>query len=319
MSEHQVQIALSFAGEDREYVSRVASALETAGVLVFYDSFEEANLWGKNLYDYLTELYSTRALQTVMFISHHYARKLWPTLERQSMQARAFQESEEYILPVRFDDTAIPGLLPTVGYLTVENRTPEALAQVILQKLEASSAGKLLANARLLLEKSRWSAAVKFIDMYVAKEPVDSEGHFLRGVAHANLEAGPEHDRIACESYELSVTLAPRDLDPNRLGRRLTYHAAMLKRLGQLEEAERRLHLAEALASNYYEAHDIKYNLACVYAMQGERAKLLRVLRELASASPELARIRKHLNDYFRRYRDDVEFLAAIGAGRASD
>jgi len=312
MNEQQFQIALSFSGEDRAYVARVASALESAGVLVFYDAFEEANLWGKNLYDYLTDLYSTKALQTVMFISQHYAKKMWPTLERQSMQARALRDREEYILPVRFDDTEVPGLLPTIGYLSVENRTPESLAQAIIQKLEASSSTKLLANARLLLEKLRWGGACKFLDLYVVKEPLDSEGHFLRGIAHANLDGGLEHDVIACKSYALSVELAPSNLDSNRLARRLTYHAAMLKRIGHLEEAESTLLRAEPLASNYYEAHDIKYNLACVYALQNRRENLLEMVKQLSSARPELARIRKHLDDYFANFKDDAEFLVAI-------
>src|SRR5439155_24562734 len=30
---------------------------------------------------------------------------------------RAFMEKREYILPARFDDTQIPGVLPTVGYI----------------------------------------------------------------------------------------------------------------------------------------------------------------------------------------------------------
>ena len=39
-------IALSFAGEDRAYVQEVATALQAAGVKVFYDEFETADLWG---------------------------------------------------------------------------------------------------------------------------------------------------------------------------------------------------------------------------------------------------------------------------------
>ena len=42
----EFDIALSFAGEDREYVDQVANLLRNAGVKVFYDLFEEANLWG---------------------------------------------------------------------------------------------------------------------------------------------------------------------------------------------------------------------------------------------------------------------------------
>lgn len=131
----EFDIALSFAGENRDYVDQVANLLRGSGVKVFYDLFEEANLWGKNLYDYLSDIYMNKALYTIMFISEHYAKKLWPSHERQSMQARAFQESQEYILPARFDDTAIPGVLPTVGYISLENRTPDQFVEVIHKKL----------------------------------------------------------------------------------------------------------------------------------------------------------------------------------------
>lgn len=128
-------IALSFAGEDRAYVDAVANALRNAGVKVFYDLFEEVDLWGKDLYTHLSELYQKRARFTVMFISDAYSKKLWTNHERRAAQARAFQEAQEYILPVRFDDTDIPGVLPTVGYISLQDRTPDQLALLITKKL----------------------------------------------------------------------------------------------------------------------------------------------------------------------------------------
>lgn len=133
--EVQFEIALSFAGEDRAYVDQVANLLRSSGVKIFYDRFEESSLWGKNLYDYLSDVYQNKALYTIMFISKHYADKLWPTLERQSMQARAFQEHVEYILPARFDDTLIPGVLPTTGYISLANRPPLDFVKLIHKKL----------------------------------------------------------------------------------------------------------------------------------------------------------------------------------------
>ncbi len=133
--QREFDIALSFAGENREYVDRVANLLRDSGVKVFYDLFEEANLWGKNLYDYLSDIYMNKALYTIIFISEHYATKLWTSHERQAMQARAFQESQEYILPARFDETAIPGVLPTVGYISLVDRTPDRFVEVIHKKL----------------------------------------------------------------------------------------------------------------------------------------------------------------------------------------
>lgn len=128
-------IALSFAGEDRAYVDSVAHALRDRGVKVFYDLFEEADFWGKDLYDHLTGIYQKRARFTVMFISAAYGKKLWTNLERRAAQAKAFQESQEYILPARFDETEIPGVLPTIGYISLSDRSPEDFASVIVRKL----------------------------------------------------------------------------------------------------------------------------------------------------------------------------------------
>ncbi len=133
---YEYDVALSFAGEDRAYVEEVANSLNKKGIKVFYDLFEEANLWGKNLYEYLTEIYQNRARYTILFISNFYNKKLWTNHERVSMQARAFQESREYILPARFDDTEIPGILKTVGYVDLQQKTPEELAILIEKKLK---------------------------------------------------------------------------------------------------------------------------------------------------------------------------------------
>ena len=112
MNDHRdYDVALSFAGEDREYVDQVANKLKDRGVKVFYDLFEEADLWGKDLYVHLSEIYQVRAKFTVMFISKSYGEKLWTNHERRAAQARAFQEAQEYILPARFDETQIPGVL----------------------------------------------------------------------------------------------------------------------------------------------------------------------------------------------------------------
>lgn len=131
-------VALSFAGEDRAYVDQVAHILRDLGVKVFYDLFEEVDLWGKDLYAHLTEVYQHRAQYTVMFISEAYGRKLWTNQERRSAQARAFQEAYEYILPARFDETEIPGVLPTTGYVTLAGKSPEDFASLITRKLITS-------------------------------------------------------------------------------------------------------------------------------------------------------------------------------------
>lgn len=163
-------IALSFAGEDRDYVDRVATHLRENGVDVFYDKFEETKLWGKDLYTYLTDIYQNRALYTVMFVSEAYKEKLWTNHERKSAQARAFSESQEYILPAMFDESVeIPGLLKTTGYISLRSISPEEFGDKIIEKLKDS--GVVLK----VEEKFSYSSSAKAdIDFPLAEHPTVS-------------------------------------------------------------------------------------------------------------------------------------------------
>jgi TIR domain len=135
---YQYDVCLSFAGEQREYVDETAAHLRNMGVHAFYDRYETTTLWGKNYYDYLQEIYRDGAKYCVMFISADYARKVWTNHERTSAQVRALGEKVEYILPARFDDTEIPGVLPTVGYIDLQEVGSAELAELIAEKLGRS-------------------------------------------------------------------------------------------------------------------------------------------------------------------------------------
>lgn len=129
-------MALSFAGEDRAYVEKVAKYLKEKDIKVFYDDYEKTKLWGKGLYVYLDEVYQKKAKYCVMFISCHSSEKLWTNHERKSAQARAFKEKGEYILPARFDNTKIPGIQPTIGYIDLCSLEPEEFGKLIIEKLK---------------------------------------------------------------------------------------------------------------------------------------------------------------------------------------
>jgi hypothetical protein len=133
----EYDVALSFAGEDRVYVERVATVLRDAGVQVFYDKFEEVDLWGRNLADHLAQIYANSRF-VVMFVSKHYAAKVWPNHERKHAQARALKNQEDVILPARFDDTEIPGLPDTVAYVDLRTLTANELAERIIKKLKVA-------------------------------------------------------------------------------------------------------------------------------------------------------------------------------------
>ncbi|HEY0427493.1 MAG TPA: TIR domain-containing protein [Pyrinomonadaceae bacterium] len=135
----EYDVALSFAGEDRPYVETVAQLLRDKEIKVFYDNFNKVTLWGRNLVDHLSRVYAERSRFIVMFISKHYAEKDWTNHERKFAQERAFKLQEDCILPARFDDTKIPGLPSTIGYVNLQKTTPEELVEMIAAKVNGVS------------------------------------------------------------------------------------------------------------------------------------------------------------------------------------
>ena len=102
---------------------------------MFFDDYEKAELWGKDLYSHLDEIYQYLCQYCILFASREYADKVWTNHERQSAQARALQEKKEYILPARFDDTPIPGLPDTVHYIDLRQTSPSKLSDLVVRKL----------------------------------------------------------------------------------------------------------------------------------------------------------------------------------------
>ena len=129
------EVALSFAGEQRPYVEQVATTLQSRGIRVFYDDFEKVSFWGRHLTEELQAIYELKADLAVIFISKAYVEKAWPRHERRSSFSRAAKESREYVLPVRFDDSKVPGLSEDVYYLQAVDYSPAELAAMIAEKI----------------------------------------------------------------------------------------------------------------------------------------------------------------------------------------
>jgi hypothetical protein len=130
-------VALSFAGAQRAYVEQVAAALKARGIRCFYDADEEIDLWGKYLAEELPVIYSGRAAAVVVFVSAEYAARDWARFERRAALARATRERREYVLPARFDDTQLPGLLSDTVSVDLRQYTPKQFAELVAAKLAA--------------------------------------------------------------------------------------------------------------------------------------------------------------------------------------
>jgi len=133
---------ISYAGEDKAYAKRLYDVLVENGAEVFFAP--QADLWGKNLYEHLAEIYSKKGRFCILLISQHYVQKPWTRHEWRNAQERALQDADtDYILPIQIDDTELPGLPSTIAYLDVRKNTVDDIAHLALQKLDTVSVSVL--------------------------------------------------------------------------------------------------------------------------------------------------------------------------------
>jgi hypothetical protein len=132
-------VAISFAGQDRETAKRLATLTREAGFRVFFDEFFPEDLWGADLGKFFDEVFRLRARYCVILVSRQYADREWTEHERRSAVARAIKEKgADYILPVRIDDSELAGVAPTLGYVDVRKTPIDEIARILIAKLRGT-------------------------------------------------------------------------------------------------------------------------------------------------------------------------------------
>ncbi len=141
VAKFRYDVAVSFSGDDRVVAREMAAECKSRGLRVFYDEYERADLWGKDLAIHLDTIYRKMAKYCIILVSSAYATNVWTDHELRSALSRSLVEHEEYILPVRLDGTDLPGLRPTTGYLRLESAEDlRTVVNHLMSKLQARSA-----------------------------------------------------------------------------------------------------------------------------------------------------------------------------------
>lgn len=148
------RVALSFPGEKRDYVSRVADALaEKLGRdAVFYDKWHEDDESYINFRVDLESNYHAQADLVVPFLCKDYAQKEWCGIEWRAI-LDLITRRPDIIMPLRFDMTKIVGLYETVDrHLDVSNLSSSEAAKKILARLSALDKQKSAQDEPILTE-----------------------------------------------------------------------------------------------------------------------------------------------------------------------
>ena len=213
IKDYEYDIALSFAGEDRAIIEKIANELRINGVSVFYDKYEEADLWGKDLFDHLSDVYQNKAKYCIVFISENYAKKVWTNHERKNAQARALEEKKEYILPVKLDDTEIPSIRKTVGFLDFRTHGVDGIVENTLIKIELAKndngdqkTDEMIAS--IPTPKIRKKITQKDKDLFLKKAYTYIKEYFNKGISKlgkTDLAISTDFNEITSAKFTCSI------------------------------------------------------------------------------------------------------------------
>jgi len=146
------EVALSFPGEHRVRVERVAQALaDSLGQeKVLYDKWYRAEFARPGLDVYLPRLYLEQSRLLVFFLSQDYVNKEWCGLEWRIGRDLLKQGADDRLMFLRLDHADIPGLYSIDGYLDVRNLCEAEVAKEIIKRLTFIGAAILPVQNRRL-------------------------------------------------------------------------------------------------------------------------------------------------------------------------
>src|ERR1035441_8332820 len=129
------RVALSFPGEHRARVERIAEALaaKLGREKVLYDKWYEAEFARPNLDTYLSKLYHDESDLIAIFLCEEYNVKEWCGLEWRACLDLIKRKEYGRLMLLRFDDAEIPGVYSIDGYLDISKMGDEAVAASILK------------------------------------------------------------------------------------------------------------------------------------------------------------------------------------------
>ncbi len=141
-TQKRFRVALSFAGENRDFVKVVAEQLseEVGQQRVLYDQYYEAEFSRLNLDTYLPRLYREEAELVVVFLCPDYRSKRWCQLEWRHIKNLITTVDEGRIMLTSFDDPgdlSDMGILSGDGYAKIGTRSAEEISNLILQRLQS--------------------------------------------------------------------------------------------------------------------------------------------------------------------------------------
>lgn len=217
-SPKRFRVAFSFAGEKRDFVSKVASILASrfGEEAILYDKYHEAEFARRDLGIYLPDLYHDQSDLIVVVVCPEYDEKEWTGLEWTAIHDLLKKRQDDDVMLCHFEHATLKGLFSTAGWIELDSKTPEQTADLILQRL-ALNEGK---------PKDHYTANERFLDAIrleteappepkLTPDAVDQlAAQLLPTILEELASHGPAGTVPIPQQLEVRPELAPLVLDP---------------------------------------------------------------------------------------------------------
>ena len=139
------RVALSFPGEHRARVEKIAEALAArlGRDKVLYDRWHAAEFARPNLDTYLSRLYHDESGLIAIFLCKEFNEKEWCGLEWRACRDLLKHKEDARLMFLRLDDADVPGLYSIDGYLDISAMADREVAGEILKRLGEDRPGGL--------------------------------------------------------------------------------------------------------------------------------------------------------------------------------
>jgi hypothetical protein len=141
---HSFEVALSFPGEVRPLVERIALELERriGPNSYFYDNNYVSQLARPSLDSLLQDIYRNRSRLIVVFLGADYQRKDWCGIEFRAIKEIIMERDHKRIMFIRTDDGSVDGVFKTDGYVDARRFDAAELANFIHERTVLAGQGE---------------------------------------------------------------------------------------------------------------------------------------------------------------------------------
>lgn len=133
---YEYDVALSFAGENRDLAQKFYNKLRRKKIKVFFDKMEQSRLIGMDLDKEFRRIYGGKSRLIVILISKFYPAKDWTRFESEIIIDEAKRRGKTYFIPCIIDDTPVFGLPRTIGHIDLRKTTITDAVNMIVEKLK---------------------------------------------------------------------------------------------------------------------------------------------------------------------------------------